>query len=661
MNAKDIHRMYRKQEDAAAHPHMRQWRQLIKGLGKRGARFVEIRPGSRQPTRKAWNQTANTLTTEQALAHLANGDNIGLAGGTGNLYVIDFDRNADRGHESDHLSGGVHTYRPNAPDRAKFFIYCSSPLPTRHDKEHGIDLIGLNANATHAQATIAGIHNSGAPILWGGHTIPVLSADTADALWQEWTGRSLFAPLRDERQTDTTYANTDLALIADAFKYADPNDTEMGYTSWIGIIAAVRDAFDGSAEALDLVVEWADGKPGEVEAKWQSFEREYTGRPATLKSLFYFARRGGWIDPTPEVAPVPLPEDAIVKDNGHVILKTTPTPETPKRPAPPVLTPTVVEKLGQALRSPTATKILARLPHARNREMYRDALIQLVTVIAPAQGGWVFDADQRWLGEKLGKSGMSAGRNMKALDNAGLIRYLHTGKVDEAKVGRPLMRVDLQPLIVDLWESCVNVTNYSTSIDPEFVTFRNDPPVNVYATYSGAGKFADASMRTPYKYAVARTGRPTVLVRSLTASGLTALDYLSRHGDATRAELVEEAGMSPGAAAGGTRCLEQLGLVSVEWDRPGPKVYVLRPDWESHLRYLIPHMASYGAHTRLVIRGFDERIEYDEWKLRQKMPPAMADDVREHKRKLENARKKWRIYGNRIGAYGRFVEANPPW
>lgn len=662
MTVADIQRQYRQQEDAAAQKqiHLQHWRKLIKGLGKRGMRFVEIRPGSRQPTRKGWNQTVNTLTTEQALAHLANGDNIGGAGGTGNLYVIDFDANADRGHECDQLAGGVYTYRPNAPGRAKYIVCCPDPLPTRHDKPHDIDLIGINANDTHAQATIAGTHNSGAPILWSGHNIPVLSAATMDALWQEWTGRPLFAPPRDESETDTVYDNVDLALVAEAFDFADPNDPEMDYNSWIGIIAAVHDAFGN--DALDLVVEWADGTPGEVKDKWKSFDREYTGTPATLKSLFYFARRGGWVDPRQARPVAPLPEGAVRHDDGRIVIKETPTPEPKPRPAPPVCIPSVVAKLAEALRGPMANTLIDRLGRVRDRDGWRDTLIQLVTRIAPAQGGWVFDAGQDWLGEQLGISGQAVRKKMHTMDSAGLIRYLHTGKVDSHKTGRSMMRVDLQPMIVDLWESCAKLENRGKQDDPEFSNFNDDPPTNVHALYSGTGKYADASMRTLYKFAVGRSGYPTVLARSVTKSALTALDYLARHGEGTRAELVEEVGMSPGAAAGGTRVLEQLSLVSVEWEGPGtPKVYVLRPDWEERLRYLIPHMVSYGARIRLVIRNYDRWISSIDRQLETMYAPQMIHQLNERKRKLESARRKWCDHGRRIGAYGRYVEINPPW
>jgi DUF2075 family protein len=272
---------------------LHQWRQIIAIIGKRDGRYVEIKRGSKLPTRTGWNQTDNTLSAKQAKAHIANGYNIGLATGTGGLYVIDFDNDAERGHECDQLSGGLYTYRANAPHKAKFIFSCPDPIPTRlKSKAHGIDLLGINANGTHAQAVIAGIHDSGVPILWGGHTVPVLPADTVAALWEEWTGAELFATENEEREPSATYAGADLARVADALKYVDADAID--YTQWQGIIAALHDAFGD--EALDSVVDWANGKPGEVEAKWDTYDREYTGKRATLKSVFYLARKGGWPD-----------------------------------------------------------------------------------------------------------------------------------------------------------------------------------------------------------------------------------------------------------------------------------------------------------------------------------------------------------------------------
>lgn len=343
-----------------------------------------------------------------------------------------------------------------------------------------------------------------------------------------------------------------------------------------------------------------------------------------------------------------------------ITLKTTPTPEPKPRPATPALTPSVVAKLAQGLRGAMARDFIDRLGRVRDREGWRDFLIQLVTQVAPTQGGWVFDAGQDWLGEQCGMSGQAMRNKLRKLDTAGAINYLHTGKADSSKVGRAVMRVDLQPMIAELWESCLKLENKDNP-NTEFSNFNNDSPTNVHAVYSGTGKFADASMRSLYKYSVARMGYPTVLARSVTKSALTALDYLVRNREATRAEMVNGTGMTPGAAAGGTRVLEQLGLVSVEWDGPGtPKLYILRSDWEAHLQYMTRHMASYGARIRLVIRNYDRWIAVIERTLKTTFAPQMIYGLKERKRQLESARKKWCVRGNREGAYGRFSFAQEP-
>jgi DNA-binding PadR family transcriptional regulator len=271
------------------------WHQAINILAKRGAGFIRIKRGSKLPKDLAWNQTANTLDAKEAKKNLAGGYNIGLAAGSGNLYAFDFDRDAERGHECAQIAGGMYFFRKTALDKAKFVFQCDTPIPYRcRSEKHGIDLLALYANGTHSNCVFAGIHASGAAIEWGGHTIPVLPAETVAALWEEWTGEELFAAEREERQPDATYISADLARVADALGYVDPND--MDYNTWIGIIAAIHDAFDGSDDALDVAVNWADGKANEVERKWPTFDREYTGAPATLDGLFYRARRGGWPD-----------------------------------------------------------------------------------------------------------------------------------------------------------------------------------------------------------------------------------------------------------------------------------------------------------------------------------------------------------------------------
>jgi hypothetical protein len=658
----------------------------IRFLADQGVTFTLPYGHTKDKMTKGWNRPGAGVGAEQAIAHYERGNNVGVLCEFVTPSDIDFDfpeKVADLGD----LAHTAKIWRDNAPARgALLYKVIDGPVqsatwkPVKDEPPHA-ELLAQTKTGNFAQKNVAGFHKGGEYcIVDAQYGIREITRADLALIWCIITGEELYAPKPPKPIEVKKPVDGAAPAVGHQHVFHGHDDLVAqlkSYWSTLAVFAhhgwvknGTEQERNGAVRILGhggLIIQrdglWynhSDQTGGDAIDAWAHCIRRDRDR-YFVEILEEMANAAGIAVPDRFVRqePVPLPEGAQVLDNGAIVLKTTPTPTPAIRPAPPVLTPTVVAKLAVALRGSAAIKLLERVSRSRNREMYRDVLLQLVTIIAPAKGSWVFDADQRWLGEHLKKSGMSAGRNMWALEKAGLIRYLHSGKPSVDIGGRPQMRVDLQPLIVELWESCVGVTNSELGM---FVTPRNDPPVDVYATYSGAGKYADASMRTPYKYAVARTGRPTVLVRSMTASTLTTLDYLVRNRAATRAELVEGAGMSPGAAAGGTRVVEQLDLVKVEWEGPGtPKIYVLRPDWEARLRSMIPHMASYGAHIRLVIRTYDERIEFIDWQLRKPMAPAAADDLKEHKKKLEMARKKWCIYGSKVGAYGRYVEATPPW
>lgn len=288
-----IKRTYHSCEERSRY--LQQWRRLIEKLGDLGCRFAAIRPSSKVPKYKGWNKAENGLDAEQALGYLDEGYNITLLAGTGDVYAFDLDSDANRGYDCLHLDDGVHIYRPDARHKAKFLFSCPDPLPTRSkNAAYGIELLGHTSTGNHWSCVIAGFHKSGAPILWGGHLIPELSRDTVAALWKEWTNEELFPTKRPKKDDDDAYVDADLARVADALNYIDPWDLD--YNAWLGIIAAIHDRFGD--DALDIVVHWADGEPGEVEAKWSSFDREYTGQPTTLATVFYFAKKGGWVDTT---------------------------------------------------------------------------------------------------------------------------------------------------------------------------------------------------------------------------------------------------------------------------------------------------------------------------------------------------------------------------
>jgi hypothetical protein len=510
----------------------RQWRQILSITGKREGRYVEIKRGSKLPTRKGWNQTENTLSAKQAKAHIANGYNIGLATGSGGLYVIDFDNDAERGHECDQLSGGLYTYRANAPHKAKFIFSCPDPIPTRlKSKAHGIDLLGINANGTHAQAVIAGFHDTGAPILWGGHTVPVLPADTVAALWEEWTGAELFAPgprgLPEEREPSATYAGADLARVADALRYVDADAID--YTQWQGIIAAIHDAFGD--EALDTVVDWANGKPGEVEAKWHTYDREYTGKRATLKSIFYLARKGGWPD-------VWLQER--------------------------------LREYRQWLASPDAIEKLkeAGFKNAEQARRLLDTMLQKCEEmgslsIAP---GYAYLSKH----STIAKGGIA--RYLARLFATGWLNLQMGKEAGEATV------IELLPKSV-----CRNVNSIPTTGTTVHVATN----WNIYREF----RPSEAFMNNHYAYSSTRT---KATLPPLGNNGLGALMALL-DGPITTKGVAEAVGHSYRAMARTLSRYEANGVVCVEVGERGLKTYTLKENWRDILKANIPLMPTYAV------------------------------------------------------------------
>jgi hypothetical protein len=111
----------------------------------------------------------------------------------------------------------------------------------------------------------------------------------------------------------------DAEQLLSALSWIDPWD--LSYDQWLRVLMAVH-AFEPCY--LDHAVRWADGKKGEVEAKWKGFRRDGSN-PSTV---FYFARLQGWrpdSDPKPEIPEFPEAGPA------------NPDAEPPKRPkkAPP--------------------------------------------------------------------------------------------------------------------------------------------------------------------------------------------------------------------------------------------------------------------------------------------------------------------------------------
>jgi len=75
--------------------------------------------------------------------------------------------------------------------------------------------------------------------------------------------------------------------VADALKIIPPWGID--YDEWVEVLMGVHSAF--GEDGLGLVISWADGKPGEVEQKWRSFDG--TGG-VTIATVFGIAKKFGW-------------------------------------------------------------------------------------------------------------------------------------------------------------------------------------------------------------------------------------------------------------------------------------------------------------------------------------------------------------------------------
>jgi hypothetical protein len=68
-----------------------------------------------------------------------------------------------------------------------------------------------------------------------------------------------------------------------------------GYSWWLSIMMACHAGFGD--DALPIVEDWADGKPGEVARKWADFD---AAGGVTVATLVYHARAAGWVPPVPD-------------------------------------------------------------------------------------------------------------------------------------------------------------------------------------------------------------------------------------------------------------------------------------------------------------------------------------------------------------------------
>jgi hypothetical protein len=99
---------------------------------------------------------------------------------------------------------------------------------------------------------------------------------------------------RTRRQIGRKYepGSADEREVMDALHHIDA--WGIGYDEWVAVLMAIHSEFPGpSGEAM--AESWADGKDGEVEQKWRSFNHDgnVTGR-VSIGTLFQMAKERGW-------------------------------------------------------------------------------------------------------------------------------------------------------------------------------------------------------------------------------------------------------------------------------------------------------------------------------------------------------------------------------
>ena len=195
----------------------------------------------------------------------------------------------------------------------------------------------------------------------------------------------------------------DLATVQDALRRLDP--WAGPYDWWVSILMAIHSGYPG-ADGLGVAEAWADGRDGEVAAKWGSFKAD---GGITIGSLYHEAERRGWVPPwrnepdTSGVDAVREPPGWLAED-GHELLYAprVTTPGPPNRPA--IVRPKPAE---QRVTGWTAAELLATafpdpvwavpdlipvgLTFLAGRPKVGKSWLALQTAIAVGSGGRVLD------------------------------------------------------------------------------------------------------------------------------------------------------------------------------------------------------------------------------------------------------------------------------
>lgn len=261
----------------------------IQKMADEGASYTLCDPRSKAVTYPRWQHKPNR--SDAAIAHLRNGGNVGLLVGelSNWLIALDLDQQAPEFQKQHPLLCGWRVWRQNALQRAKYIVRCIG-AHNRKDHVHGLEVLGFG------NAVIAGVHESGAPILMElAGDVPQLTGEELGAIFNAWTGKPYgksakaprpkgFAPL----EVAPAGAVFTVRMLLDHIAPRRADD----YNEWVRVGIAVKhecgpggfglwDAWSRSSSKYD-----AD----ECRTKWESLHPD--GR-VTLRTLRYLAQTDG--------------------------------------------------------------------------------------------------------------------------------------------------------------------------------------------------------------------------------------------------------------------------------------------------------------------------------------------------------------------------------
>lgn len=183
---------------------------ILERLEAEGARFVPVRPGSKQPIGTGWQQ--NPHTADGVADHLYAGGNVGLLAGeaSNGICVLDLDTQFPKFlTRFPKFAQTPRILRDGAPERGKVLVRIKEMVPPPRKWKNVI------TNMPEAEWLSTGnhallppsVHPNGNYFYWYNESEPILELTLAqmNLVWQQWTGTLLVPTPEAEAQGPTIW------------------------------------------------------------------------------------------------------------------------------------------------------------------------------------------------------------------------------------------------------------------------------------------------------------------------------------------------------------------------------------------------------------------------------------------------------------------------